>query len=171
MRCDWSATRPWRKRSGVCCITPATASGSTSSETEEDQQRVENLDELLTDAREFDEAHVEDGGLEAFLEQASLVADVDDWNAETDRVTMMTLHAAKGLEFPVVFIIAVEDDMLPHVRSKEHPHQLGGGTPAALRRHDAGQGRTAPERRAAAHVARQPQAGGHEPIPAGTAPR
>ena len=94
-----------------------------SSETEEDQQRVENLDELLTDAREFDEAHAEHGALEAFLEQASLVADVDDWNSETDRVTMMTLHAAKGLEFPVVFVVAVEDDMLPHARSKVHPQQ------------------------------------------------
>ncbi|NLX56448.1 MAG: UvrD-helicase domain-containing protein [Planctomycetaceae bacterium] len=94
------------------------------SDSEEDQQRVENLDELLTDAREFDEAHVEDGGLEAFLEQASLVSDVDDWNTETDRVTMMTLHAAKGLEFPVVFIVAVEDNLLPHERSQEHPHQV-----------------------------------------------
>jgi DNA helicase-2/ATP-dependent DNA helicase PcrA len=93
------------------------------SKTEEDLQRVENLDELLTDAREFDEAREEPGALEAFLEQASLVADVDDWNSETDRVTMMTLHAAKGLEFPVVFVVAVEDDMLPHVRSKVHPHQ------------------------------------------------
>ncbi len=52
------------------------------------------------------------------------MSDVDDWNVEIDRVTMMTLHAAKGLEFPVVFIVAVEDDMLPHARSKEHPHQL-----------------------------------------------
>jgi DNA helicase-2/ATP-dependent DNA helicase PcrA len=94
------------------------------SETEEDRQRADNLDELLTDAREFDESHGEDGGLEAFLEQASLVSDVDDWSTDIDRVTMMTLHAAKGLEFPVVFIIAVEDDTLPHSRSKEHSHQL-----------------------------------------------
>ena len=42
---------------------------------------------------------------------------------QTDRVTLMTLHAAKGLEFPVVFVIAVEDDLLPHARSKEHAHQ------------------------------------------------
>ncbi|MHB0957212.1 MAG: ATP-dependent helicase [Pirellulaceae bacterium] len=95
-----------------------------SSDTEEDRQRVDNLDELLTDAREFDEARGDQGGLEAFLEQASLVSDVDAWNVEIDRVTMMTLHAAKGLEFPVVFVVAVEDDMLPHARSKEHSHQL-----------------------------------------------
>jgi DNA helicase-2/ATP-dependent DNA helicase PcrA len=94
------------------------------SETEEDRQRADNLDELLTDAREFDESQGDDGGLEAFLEQASLVSDVDDWSTEVDRVTMMTLHAAKGLEFPVVFIVAVEDDTLPHSRSKENSHQL-----------------------------------------------
>ena len=94
------------------------------SETEEDRQRADNLDELLTDAREFDESHGEEGGLEAFLEQASLVSDVDDWSTEVDRVTMMTLHAAKGLEFPVVFIVAVEDDTLPHSRSKANSHQL-----------------------------------------------
>jgi DNA helicase-2/ATP-dependent DNA helicase PcrA len=85
---------------------------------------VENVDELLSDAREFDEAHPEDGGLEAFLEQASLVADIDQFQTTSDCVTMMTLHAAKGLEFPVVFIIAVEDDVLPHMHSKEQPQQL-----------------------------------------------
>ncbi len=93
-------------------------------DTEEDQQRIENIDELLSDAREFDESRGEEGGVEAFLEQASLVADVDDWETETDCVTMMTLHAAKGLEFPVVFIVAVEDDMLPHKRSKDSPEEL-----------------------------------------------
>ncbi len=59
-----------------------------------------------------------------FLEQASLVADVDDWETASDCVTMMTLHAAKGLEFPVVYIVAIEDEMLPHARSKEDPDQL-----------------------------------------------
>ncbi len=93
-------------------------------ESEEDMQRVANVDELLTDAREFDEMHGEDGGVEAFLEQASLVADIDDWETEVDCVTMMTLHAAKGLEFPVVFIVALEDDTIPHARSKERPDQL-----------------------------------------------
>jgi DNA helicase-2/ATP-dependent DNA helicase PcrA len=90
----------------------------------DETQRVENIDELLSDAREFDETHVEDGGLEAFLEQASLVADTDAWEADADRVTLMTLHAAKGLEFPVVFIVAVEDKMLPHERSRDDPEQL-----------------------------------------------
>ena len=56
--------------------------------------------------------------LEGFLEEASLVTDTDAWDADTDRVTLMTLHASKGLEFPVVFIIALEEGLMPHERSR-----------------------------------------------------
>lgn len=77
-----------------------------------------NVDELITAAVEFDRRHPEDGSLEAFLEQVALVADTDAIDGSNDRVTIMTLHAAKGLEYPRVFIIAVEDDLLPHSRSK-----------------------------------------------------
>ncbi|MCG8649259.1 MAG: ATP-binding domain-containing protein, partial [Pirellulales bacterium] len=63
--------------------------------------------------------HPEDGSLEAFLEQVALVADTDAFEDSTDRVTLMTLHAAKGLEFPHVFVIGVEDDLIPHKRSKD----------------------------------------------------
>lgn len=86
---------------------------------EEDQQRLENIDELLSAAREFDQIPLEEGenALEKFLEQAALVSDVDTWEEESDRVSLMTLHAAKGLEFPVVYIIAVEENILPHDRS------------------------------------------------------
>ena len=62
--------------------------------------------------------------LEAFLEQVALVSDTDAFEDANDRVTLMTLHAAKGLEFPRVFIIAVEDDLLPHARSKESESQV-----------------------------------------------
>lgn len=88
------------------------------------ESRVENLDELLTDAREFDQSHPDEAGLEAYLEQTSLVADVDDWDTEDDCVSMMTLHAAKGLEFPVVFVVGLEEDLLPHFRSKDVPEQV-----------------------------------------------
>jgi DNA helicase-2/ATP-dependent DNA helicase PcrA len=91
----------------------------TESESEEDAQRLANIQELVTDAAEFDEMNGDEGGLEAFLEQTSLVSDVDDWETESDRVTMMTLHAAKGLEFPVVHIVAVEDNIIPHERNKD----------------------------------------------------
>jgi DNA helicase-2/ATP-dependent DNA helicase PcrA len=61
--------------------------------------------------------------LEAFLEESSLVGDTDAWQSETDRVTLMTVHAAKGLEFPAIFIVALEQGLMPHERSREHPEQ------------------------------------------------
>jgi len=92
--------------------------------TEEDQERLANIEELLTVAREFDERHGGQGTLEAFLEESCLVSDVDDWEVEADRATLMTLHASKGLEFPVVFLIAVEEGLLPHERSRQSEEQL-----------------------------------------------
>jgi DNA helicase II / ATP-dependent DNA helicase PcrA len=94
------------------------------SKSEEDQDRLANIEELLTVAREFDERHNGDSGLEAFLEETCLVNDTDDWQAEADRVTLMTLHASKGLEFPVVYLIAVEEGLLPHERSRQDEEQL-----------------------------------------------
>ncbi len=95
---------------------PAVARGSDS---EEDEERLANIEELLTAAREFDEINPGEGALEGFLEQTSLVNDTDAWEVDDDRATLMTLHAAKGLEFPVVFIVAVEDGLLPHERSRD----------------------------------------------------
>jgi DNA helicase-2/ATP-dependent DNA helicase PcrA len=94
------------------------------SEDEDDQQRLANIEELLTVARDFDERKGEAGQLEAFLEETSLVNDTDAWETDSDRVTLMTLHASKGLEFPVVYLTAVEEGILPHERSREHPEQL-----------------------------------------------
>lgn len=90
-----------------------------SSEDTDDQERLANVEELLTAAREFDETNPGPDQLESFLEQACLVNDTDAWEVDDDRVTLMTMHAAKGLEFPVVFVIAVEEGLLPHERSKE----------------------------------------------------
>jgi DNA helicase-2/ATP-dependent DNA helicase PcrA len=99
------------------------------SEDEQDQNRLANIEELLTDARTFDEQQRVDeqtdgGQLEAYLERTWLVNDTDDWESDTDKVTLMTLHAAKGLEFPVVLIVAVEDGVLPHERIGRHPDEL-----------------------------------------------
>jgi DNA helicase II / ATP-dependent DNA helicase PcrA len=94
------------------------------SEDEEDQERLANIEELLTAARQFDEHNPGEGHLENFLEESSLVNDVDAWDAETDHVTLMTLHASKGLEFPVVFIIAMEEGLMPHERSRNEAEML-----------------------------------------------
>jgi DNA helicase-2/ATP-dependent DNA helicase PcrA len=94
------------------------------SEAEEDFERLANIEELLTAAREFDAEHPGGGHLDEFLEQAALVNETDAWEVDDDRVTLMTLHAAKGLEFPVVFIVALEESILPHERSRESADQL-----------------------------------------------
>ena len=94
------------------------------SEDEEDQERLANIEELLTAARQFDERNPGENHLEGFLEESSLVSDVDAWNSETDRVTLMTLHASKGLEFPVVFIVALEEGLMPHERSMQDAEML-----------------------------------------------
>lgn len=84
---------------------------------EVDIQRAANVDELQNAARQYDEQHADDPTLIGFLEETALVADVDALDDESGLVTLMTLHAAKGLEFPVTFIVAVEDGLLPHERA------------------------------------------------------
>ncbi len=91
---------------------------------EEDEERLANIQELLTVAREFDERHPGVGHLEAFLEETALVNDTDEWETQLDRVTLMTLHASKGLEFPCVYLVAVEEGLLPHERSRGVAEQL-----------------------------------------------
>ncbi|MCK5329384.1 MAG: UvrD-helicase domain-containing protein [Candidatus Latescibacteria bacterium] len=83
---------------------------------DEGQTRVENVRELLLAMEEFVERS-EDASLEAFLSEVSLFTDIDTWDEERDVVTLMTLHSAKGLEFPVVFITGLEDGLFPIIRS------------------------------------------------------
>lgn len=90
----------------------------------EDNDALANVDELVSAAVEFDRQHPDDGSLETFLEQVALISDTDAWDESNDRVTLMTLHAAKGLEFPCVYIIGVEDQVLPHHRSHDDPAQF-----------------------------------------------
>jgi DNA helicase-2/ATP-dependent DNA helicase PcrA len=94
------------------------------SEDEADLERVANIEELLTVARDFDERSFHPRPLEQFLEETSLVSDTDDWQSQSDRVALMTLHASKGLEFPVVYLAAVEEGLLPHERSRDQSDQL-----------------------------------------------
>ena len=92
----------------------------------QEQGRVENLEELVSVAREFEQSRP-DGTLDDFLEQVSLVADADEVPDADDAggvVTLMTLHTAKGLEFPVVFLTGMEDGVFPHMRSLGDPKEL-----------------------------------------------
>jgi len=83
----------------------------------EAEGRIENLAELVGAARDV-------GSVDEFLEQVSLVADTDELEDDDSSVVLMTLHSAKGLEFPVVFLIGLEDGVFPHLRSIGEPDEL-----------------------------------------------
>ena len=87
------------------------------------EERMENLLELRVAAREFDEMEPPEG-LATLLERLALVADVDLYEESPDSLTLITLHQAKGLEFPVVFIVGMEEGLLPHSRSMDSPDEL-----------------------------------------------
>jgi len=93
---------------------------------EADLQKLANIEELRNAAAQYDQEHAADPTLQGFLENSSLVADLDSVDESSGKVTLMTLHAAKGLEFPVVFIAAVEEGLLPHDRSlrSESPNEV-----------------------------------------------
>jgi DNA helicase-2/ATP-dependent DNA helicase PcrA len=110
-----------------------------SADQEEAEQRLANIQELLSEVREFDAdfaaIQAEDAQdalwpdaavdrLGKFLEQIALVSDVDSWDSDDDRVSLMTLHAAKGLEFPIIYLVALEEGVLPHERSLFNKKQL-----------------------------------------------
>lgn len=87
-----------------------------SSNSAEDESRVENLKELVSDAVAFENSS-EDKSLGAFLEKVTLVSDIDNLDEENNAVVMMTVHSAKGLEFPVVFLVGMENGIFPGMSS------------------------------------------------------
>ena len=104
-------------------------------QTIEAEGRIENLKELITVTQEFESRHSGEGAaaaeaeaeasgpadLAAFLEEVSLLTDLDRADLSTDQVTLMTLHSAKGLEFPVVFMAGMEENVFPLARSAYDP--------------------------------------------------
>ena len=92
--------------------------------TVESRTRIENIKEFVSVAREFELTAEEKPTLEDFLAHISLVADIDDTEEVGDRVVMMTLHSAKGLEFPVVFIAGMEEGIFPSYRSSAEEEEL-----------------------------------------------
>src|SRR5437016_4241549 len=91
--------------------------------TDEAYSRLENLRELVTVAKEFEDVTGEEG-LNAFLQHLALVTDLDTWQEQVDRVTLMTLHSAKGLEFAVVFLAGLEEGLFSHARALEEAEGL-----------------------------------------------
>jgi len=90
---------------------------------EDGEDRWENVMELKNVTSEYDELDPEEA-LAAFLEKVSLVSDIDELDEKADAVTLITLHQAKGLEFPAVFIVGLEEGILPHRKSFDDPEQM-----------------------------------------------
>ena len=92
-------------------------------EAERGEERWENLQELRSTAGDFGHLEGRDG-LTAFLESVALVSDIDSMDEKVDAITLITLHQAKGLEFPVVFIVGMEEGILPHSRSMDNEAEM-----------------------------------------------
>ncbi len=101
-----------------------------SENTDESRTRIENLQEFRTVVDDFLKSEISEESvsgtekLSTFLDQISLVSDIDSWADKGSTVTLMTLHTAKGLEFPVVFLSGMEEDLLPHYHSQGEPAEL-----------------------------------------------
>lgn len=93
------------------------------SNTTEDESRIENLKELVSDAVEF-EKNSDDKSVAAFLEKVTLVSDIDNLEEKEETTVMMTVHSAKGLEFPVVFLVGMENGIFPGMSSLNSFHEM-----------------------------------------------
>ena len=86
--------------------------------------RIENIEELSSNIIKFEEDYGDEADLSGFLEEISLMTDIDNYDADADTCVMMTLHSAKGLEFPVVFITGMEDGLFPSRISMDSPDEI-----------------------------------------------
>ena len=86
--------------------------------------RIENIEELSSNIIKFEDDYAEEASLSNFLEEISLQTDIDNYDAEADSSVMMTLHSAKGLEFPVVFIAGMEESVFPSIATMMNPDEL-----------------------------------------------
>ena len=85
---------------------------------EKSEEKFENIEEYKSSTKPYEEINIHEG-LSNFLESIALVSDVDTYESESDLITLITLHQAKGLEFSTVFIAGMEEGLLPHIRSIE----------------------------------------------------
>ena len=91
--------------------------------TDDSTERLQNIQELLNSIHQFCKRD-KNASIRGFLEEVSLLTNIDTWNDSTNHITLMTLHSAKGLEFPVVFITGLEDGLFPIFRALEDPREL-----------------------------------------------
>lgn len=94
------------------------------SEKEEAETRIENINELASNLVKFQEENGEEATLSAFLEEVSLMTDIDNYDETADTVVMMTMHSAKGLEFPVVFLPGFEEGIFPGMQAIYDPSEI-----------------------------------------------
>ncbi len=91
---------------------------------EKRDERIENLDELYSTIARYEEENGDYATLEGFLEEVALLSDIDNYNSELDTVTLMTLHSAKGLEFPNVYLVGMENGVFPTMQSIYEPFEM-----------------------------------------------
>lgn len=92
--------------------------------TPEALERIENLNELLSSIDDFCDDYGDEASLRAFLEEVSLMTDIDNYDTSAETVTLMTIHAAKGLEFPIVFVVGMEDGVFPGRQAIFEPSEI-----------------------------------------------
>ncbi len=93
------------------------------------------LGQLVNNVKNYCDQHGEEATLEGYLEDIALISDIDSYNESSDQVVLMTIHSAKGLEFPYVFLIGMEEGVFPSEMSKYSEADLEEGAPSGLRRH------------------------------------
>lgn len=91
---------------------------------EEGEARLENLGQLVNSIKTYADQNGEEATLSGFLEEVALIADIDSYDADADNVTLMTMHSAKGLEFPYVFIVGMEDGVFPGDMARYQPEEM-----------------------------------------------
>ncbi|MBW7573294.1 ATP-dependent helicase [Caproiciproducens faecalis] len=94
------------------------------SENDDAQDRIDNINELASNLIKYEEDNGEEASLSGFLEEVSLLTDIDNFDANSDSVVMMTIHSAKGLEFPVVFLPGFEDGIFPGIQAIYNPAEI-----------------------------------------------
>ncbi|MBQ6570122.1 MAG: UvrD-helicase domain-containing protein, partial [Clostridia bacterium] len=98
--------------------------GYLKAQNDKSDERIENINELASNIVKFEEENGENATLSAFLEEVSLMTDIDNYNADSDAVTLMTIHSAKGLEFPAVFLPGMEEGIFPGMQSLNSEEEI-----------------------------------------------